>query len=104
MTFVLLQVFNGVTFGMLLFLLATGLTLTLGLMKVANLAHGSFYMLGGYIGFSVSLYTGNFFLGLLASVFSIWILGMLMYRGLLQQRFAQEEQSQCCQSAKWDTF
>jgi branched-chain amino acid transport system permease protein len=94
MNFVLIQVFNGVTFGMLIFLLATGLTLTLGLMKVANLAHGSFYMLGGYIGYSVSIYTGNFFLGLLASVFSIWILGLLMYRGLLQQRFAQEEQSQ----------
>ena len=92
--FIALQIFNGVTFGMLIFLLATGLTLTLGLMNVANLAHGSFYMLGGYIGFSVALYTGNFFLGLLASIFSIWIGGMLMYRGLLQQRFAKGELSQ----------
>src|SRR4030042_6949442 len=94
MTFFLLQVFNGVTFGMLLFLLATGLTLTLGLMKIANLAHGSFYMLGGYIGFSVAAFTGNFFFGLLAAMIAIWFLGIVMYRGLLQQKFAQEEQSQ----------
>jgi branched-chain amino acid transport system permease protein len=94
MNFVVIQVFNGVTFGMLLFLLATGLTLTLGLMKIANLAHGSFYMLGGYIGFSVVTVTGNFMAGLLAALVSIWLLGMLMYRGLLQQRFAREEMSQ----------
>lgn len=79
---------------MLLFLLATGLTLTLGLMQVANLAHGSYYLLGGYIGFTVAHYTGSFFLGLLASLFSIWIAGMLVYRGLLQQRFARDELSQ----------
>jgi branched-chain amino acid transport system permease protein len=94
MNFIILQVFNGITFGMLIFLLATGLTLTLGLMNVANLAHGSFYMLGGYIGFSVALYTGNFFLGLLGSMISIWVGGMIMYRGLLQQHFAKEELSQ----------
>jgi branched-chain amino acid transport system permease protein len=94
MNFIIIQVFNGVTFGMLLFLLATGLTITLGLMNVANLAHGSFYMLGAYVGFSVALHTGNFFLGLLASMFSIWIVGMLTYQGLLKQRFAKEELSQ----------
>jgi len=85
MNFIIIQIFNSLTFGMLLFLLATGLTLTLGLMNVANLAHGSYYLLGGYIGFTVAHYTGNFFLGFLASLFSIWIVGMLVYRGLLQQ-------------------
>ncbi len=94
MNFIIIQIFNGVTFGMLLFLLATGLTITLGLMNVANLAHGSYYMLGGYIGFSFALYAGNFFIGLLASMFSIWVLGILTYRGLLKQRFAKEELSQ----------
>jgi branched-chain amino acid transport system permease protein len=94
MNFIIIQIFNSLTFGMLLFLLATGLTLTLGLMQVANLAHGSYYLLGGYIGFTVAHYTGSFFLGLLASLFSIWIVGMLVYRGLLQQRFARDELSQ----------
>jgi branched-chain amino acid transport system permease protein len=94
MNFIIIQIFNSLTFGMLLFLLATGLTLTLGLMQVANLAHGSYYLLGGYIGFTVAHYTGSFFLGLLASLFSIWIAGMLVYRGLLQQRFARDELSQ----------
>ncbi len=94
MDFIIVQIFNGVTFGMLIFLLATGLTLTLGLMNIANLAHGSFYMLGGYIGFTVALHTGNFLLGFLASMVSIWLVGMLAYRGLLQQRFARGELSQ----------
>jgi branched-chain amino acid transport system permease protein len=94
MNFIIIQIFNSLTFGMLLFLLATGLTLTLGLMKIANLAHGSYYMLGGYIGFTIAHYTGNFLLGLLASLFSIWIVGMLVYRGLLQQRFARDELAQ----------
>ncbi len=94
MDFIIVQIFNGVTFGMLIFLLATGLTLTLGLMNIANLAHGSFYMLGGYIGFTIALHTGNFFLGFLASMVSIWLVGMLAYRGLLQQRFARGELSQ----------
>jgi len=47
---------------MVLFILAAGLTLAFGLMKVVNMAHGSFYLLGGYIGFSIVKYTGNYIL------------------------------------------
>jgi len=83
MDFIIVQIFNGVTFGMLIFLLATGLTLTLGLMNIANLAHGSFYMLGGYIGFTIALHTGNFFLGFLASMVSIWLSQMLLCFGII---------------------
>ena len=49
MTFWVVQALNGISFGMLLFLLAAGLSLIYGLMKVLNLTHGSFYLLGGYI-------------------------------------------------------
>jgi len=59
---------NGTAFGMLLFLLAAGLVLMLGVMNIINLAHGSFYMLAGFIGFAVAANTGNFALGILAGV------------------------------------
>ena len=47
----LIQILNGVQFGMLLFLIASGLTLTFGVMGIINLAHGSFFMLGAYLAF-----------------------------------------------------
>ena len=52
-------------YGMLLFLVASGLTLVLGMMGVLNLAHASFYMLGAYLAYSVTVYSGNFWLSLL---------------------------------------
>ena len=51
---------NGLSFGMLLFLVAAGLTLIFGLMRVLNLAHGSYYLLGAYIGITVSRETEIF--------------------------------------------
>ena len=45
-----LQTFNGITFAALLFLLASGFTLTFGLMRIVNMAHGAYYLLGGYVG------------------------------------------------------
>ena len=47
------QSFNGISYGALLFLLASGLSLIFGVMRIVNLAHGSYFMLGGYIGLSV---------------------------------------------------
>ena len=55
----LIQVLNSVQYGLLLFLLASGLTLIFGIMGVINLAHGSFYMLGAYAAFTLSALTGN---------------------------------------------
>ena len=60
MTFWFVQTLNGISFGMLLFLLAAGLSLIYGLMKILNLTHGSFYLLGGYIGLTVIHSTGSF--------------------------------------------
>jgi branched-chain amino acid transport system permease protein len=94
MAFVLTQTINGVVFGMLLFLLAAGLTLMLGTMRIVNLAHGSFYLLGGYIGYTVAQRTHNFFLACLAGLFSIGILGILTYKTVLEKRFAKETLAQ----------
>lgn len=66
--FLLQQALNGLSFGALLFLLASGLTLVFGLMRIINLAHGAFYMVGGYLGVVVAGLTGNLLLGILAGV------------------------------------
>lgn len=66
--FFLIQVLNGVQYGLLLFLIAAGLTLVFGIMGVINLAHGSFYMLGAYVAFSLSEATGSLALAVLLGV------------------------------------
>ena len=78
MTFFITQAINGIVFGMLLFLLAAGMTLILGTMRIVNLAHGSFYLLGGYIGYSVALRTQSFILACFAAV-AIAVLGIICY-------------------------
>ncbi|MBU3738108.1 MAG: branched-chain amino acid ABC transporter permease [Rhodoferax sp.] len=62
----LIQLLNSVQYGLLLFMLAAGLTLIFGIMGVVNLAHGSFYMLGAYLAYSLSGLLGNLALALLA--------------------------------------
>jgi branched-chain amino acid transport system permease protein len=66
--FTLIQLLNSVQYGLLLFLVASGLTLVFGIMGVINLAHGSFYMLGAYLAFSLSELTGNFALAILLGI------------------------------------
>jgi branched-chain amino acid transport system permease protein len=94
MEFILAQTIDGVVFGMLLFLLAAGLTLMLGTMRIVNLAHGSFYVLGGYIGYSIFQWTQSFLVACLSGLLSIGVLGILTYKGLLDKRFARAVQSQ----------
>ncbi|TMG43486.1 MAG: branched-chain amino acid ABC transporter permease, partial [Chloroflexi bacterium] len=62
LTTLALHILNGLTFAALLFLLASGFTLVFGLMRIMNLAHGAFYLVGGYIGLSVLVATGDFLL------------------------------------------
>lgn len=94
MTFFITQTINGIVFGMLLFLLAAGLTLMLGVMRIVNLAHGSYYLIGGYIGFSVAQHTGNFLLACLSGLSAIGLLGIITYKAILKQHFAREVLSQ----------
>ncbi len=85
----IIHTLNGISFGMLLFLLASGLTLIFGLMDIINLAHGGYYLLGAYIGFTVMTRTGNFLLALLASAIFIVIVGVLMERFFLRSLHQQ---------------
>lgn len=85
-----IQILNGLSYGMLLFLLAAGLTLTFGLLRIVSLVHGSFYLLGGYVGLMVVVATENFWLGLLAGAVSMGVLGLVVQQGLLR-RYARSE-------------
>jgi branched-chain amino acid transport system permease protein len=77
------QTLNGLSFGMLLFFLAAGLTLTLGVMRVVNLTHGSFYLVGAYIALDVVQRADNFFAGAIVAALVVAILGAFVF-GLLQ--------------------
>jgi branched-chain amino acid transport system permease protein len=90
MTFWIVQTLNGISFGMLLFLLAAGLSLIFGLMKILNLTHGSFYLLGGYVGLAVIHSTGSFVLAALAASLAIAVIGVLMERFFLRRFHLQE--------------
>ena len=89
MNFWIIQILNGVSFGMLLFLLAAGLSLIFGLMKVLNLAHGSYYLLGGYLGLTVLRFTDSFLLALLGAGLGITVLGILMERWFLRRIYGE---------------
>src|SRR6266545_415490 len=91
MTVVLIQLFNGVSFGMLLFLLAAGLSLIYGVMRILNLAHGSYYLLGDYVALSVVQATGSLALATLAGTAAVTALGVLMERVFLRRLPRGEE-------------
>jgi branched-chain amino acid transport system permease protein len=74
----LIQVLNGIQYGLLLFLVASGLTLIFGIMGIINLAHGSFYMIGAYLAFSLTRQIGDFWLALAAGVLVAVLLGMAL--------------------------
>jgi branched-chain amino acid transport system permease protein len=78
------QVLNGLSFGALLFLLASGFTLIFGLMRIVNLAHGAFYLLGGQIAITVTATTGSYLLGLLTAVVATGAVGLVSERVLLR--------------------
>ena len=73
-----IQVLNGVQYGLLLFLVASGLTLIFGIMGIINLAHGSFYMIGAYLAFSLTGAIGNFWLALAAGVMIAVLIGLAL--------------------------
>ena len=85
MEFLLIQTLNGLSFGSLLFLLASGLSLIYGVMKIVNIAHGSYFMLGAYIGLTVILRTKSFILGAFAGALAVGVIGLVMERGFLRK-------------------
>src|SRR6202047_1739714 len=72
------QLLNGLVYGVLLFLMAAGLSLIFGLMNVVSLAHGSFFMLGAFVGLSIVQLTGSFWLAMLLAPLPIIVLGVAM--------------------------
>jgi len=72
------QLFNGIQLGMMLFLMAAGLTLVFGIMHLINLAHGSLYMVGAYVTATVAMASGSFFVGLLAGCIAAGLTGVLI--------------------------
>ncbi|WP_306564646.1 branched-chain amino acid ABC transporter permease [Aquabacterium sp.] len=74
----LAQLLNGLQYGVLLFLLAAGLTLVFGIMSFVNLAHGSLYMLGAYAAAVVSVQTDSFALGVLAALATGGVVGLIL--------------------------
>jgi branched-chain amino acid transport system permease protein len=74
----LIQLLNAVQYGLLLFLIAGGLTLIFGIMGIINLAHGSFYMVGAYLAWSLSMHLGSLWLAIPAGIVLSVILGLLL--------------------------
>ena len=86
----LIQVLNGVQYGLLLFLVASGLTLIFGIMGVINLAHGSFYMMGAYIAFSLTELLGNFWLAIVIGIPLGVAIGLMLELLLFRRLYRRE--------------
>jgi branched-chain amino acid transport system permease protein len=86
----LAQILNGLQYGLLLFLISSGLTLIFGVMGVINLAHGSLFMIGAYLAYVVAGTTGSFWLALPAAIMGGVLFGAVLERGLFQ-RFRHRE-------------
>lgn len=82
--FWLSQAFNGVSYGALLFLVGSGLSLIFGVMRIVNLAHGSYFLLGSYVALSVIWATGSWLLAVPAAALAVAVLGLIMERVFLR--------------------
>jgi branched-chain amino acid transport system permease protein len=82
--FWLIQTFNGVSYGALLFLVGSGLSLIFGVMRIVNLSHGSYFMLGGYVALSVIWATGSWLLAIPIAAVTVAFIGLVMERAFLR--------------------
>ncbi|MEK7874742.1 MAG: branched-chain amino acid ABC transporter permease [Pseudomonadota bacterium] len=82
--FWLIQSFNGISYGALLFLLASGLTLIFGVMRIVNLAHGAYFLLGGYVALSVITASGSWVLAVPVAALVVAVVGLVMERVFLR--------------------
>jgi len=88
--FVLVQLFNGVSYGALLFLLAGGLSLIFGMMRIVNMTHGSYYLLGGYVALTVMWQGAPFVIGIVAAAVAIALIGIGEWNAFLKRLGGQE--------------
>ena len=91
---ILEQMLNGLQFGLMLFLLAAGLTLVFGIMDMINLAHGSLYMVGAYLIASIAQATGSFWWGLGFGIAGTAVFGMLLEITVLRRLYQRDHVSQ----------
>jgi branched-chain amino acid transport system permease protein len=88
------QLLNGVQYGLVLFLVASGLTLVFGILGVINLAHGAFYMLGAYVAYWITLKTGSFFAALAGGVVIAFIAGLALESAFIKRLYGRDHLSQ----------
>ena len=88
------QLLNGVQYGLVLFLVASGLTLVFGILGVINLAHGAFYMLGAYLAYWIAAATGSFALALVGGVAISFVLGLLLENVFIQRMYGRDHLAQ----------
>src|SRR5262249_36064052 len=81
---------NGVQYGLLLFLVASGLTLVFGIMGIINVAHGSFYMIGAYLAWSLAGRLGSFWLAIPAAIAIAVVLGVLLEWLLVRRLYGRD--------------
>ena len=94
MLLIIEQLLNGLQLGITLFLMSAGLTLVFGIMQVINLAHGSFYMIGAYIGATVAAQTGSFLLAVPAALAAAAIAGGMVEILVLRHLYQREHLDQ----------
>jgi branched-chain amino acid transport system permease protein len=92
--YLLLQMLNGVQLGLLMFLLAAGLTLTFGIMDLVNLAHGSLYMMGAYIAWTLIGWTDSFVLGALLALPATFLLGVVVEAVVMRRLYGRDHLDQ----------
>ncbi len=90
----LIQLLNGLQYGLLLFLVASGLTLIFGIMGIINLAHGSFYMIGAYMAFSLAALTGNLFIAIIVGIVLSVVLGIVLEWALFSHLYRRDHLEQ----------
>jgi len=88
--FLINQTFNGVTYGALLFLLAGGLSLIFGMMRIVNMTHGSYYLLGGYVALTVMWGGGHYLLAVVVAALVIALVGIVEWNAFLKRLSGQE--------------
>src|SRR5215207_8360565 len=84
LNFWIIQAFNGISYGALLFLVGSGLSLIFGVMRIVNLSHGSYFLLGGYVALTVIWTTGSWLFAIPVAALTIALLGLAMERQFLR--------------------
>lgn len=88
------QLLNALQYGMVLFLVASGLTLVFGILGVINLAHGAFYMLGAYLAYGIAAATGSFWLALIGGVAIAFAVGLVLENIFIKRLYGRDHLAQ----------